>query len=606
MIMPLLAAAIVVMNHADVPRPEHPRPDQVRPDWVNLNGTWDFAFDDADQGIKDSWQKNGIPGARPILVPYPYQAPLSGIGTNEVHNTVWYHRTFTIPEALRGRRLLLRFGAVDYEARVWLNGHELGSHKGGHVPFSFEIPAGDRAAEYSLVIRVTDTLDKTQPRGKQYWEEKPTGIFYTRTTGIWQTVWIEAVGDTFVREFQITPFIDSNSISVEVHVDGAAPAWEVVLAGKDRKTGATFSHTTPVKCERAAVVLPDTPSLWSPEEPNLYDLTITLREPESKKELDHVDTYFGMRKISIENGRLCLNNKPYYQKLILDQGYWPESILAAPSDDALRRDVEMAKAFGFNGARKHQKIEDPRWAYWADTLGFLVWGEMPAQYGRYTPDMDDRFISEWLAAVQRDYNHPCIVSWTPFNETWGIEGVHVTPAIQRFVERIYHFTKAADPFRPVCDNSGWDHVLTDIADYHDYAGTGAKLVERFRQTQEGRYRRLQEGQFMYFVEGKCYGGQPIVLSEFGGVGLTAQVGTTTGEGVKAWAYGAPEADIEKFLGRYRDQIEGLASIKELAGMCYTQLTDVGQEMNGLLTYDRKPKCDPKQVAEINALLGNDR
>ena len=582
----------------DFPRPEHPRPDRVRPVWLNLNGPWDFSFDDGDKGLNEQWQLGGRAFDKTIQVPFPYQAPLSGIGNNDLHRVLWYHRAFSVPEAFSGQRVLLHFGAVDYEAQVWLNGKELGRHRGGHVPFSLDITGALVAGENEVTLRVVDTESKLQPRGKQFWEETPEGIWYTRTSGIWQTVWLEAVGSTYLEDIRITPRIDANAADIEVAVNGSAPQWQVRIEARDRKTGEVFRAGSSENVERFSLALGDHVSLWSPEEPNLYECTVTLYDPAGETPLDSVETYFGMRNVSIAGGKLCLNNQPYYQKLVLDQGYWPEGVMTAPSDAALRYDVEMAKAFGFNGARKHMKVEDPRWLYWADTLGFLVWGEMAAQHGPFQPEMEAPFLEEWLAAVRRDYSHPCIVSWTPFNETWGIEGAHIVPRVQRFVERVYAATKVLDPFRPICDNSGWDHVLTDIADYHDYAPTGADLARRFAITRESHYFRLQEGRFMFFVDGKSYGGQPIVLSEFGGIGLKTEVGRNTAEGAETWAYGAAEADIEAFLARVKEQIGEVLGIDELAGYCYTQLTDVGQEMNGFLTYDRKVKLDPARVAEI--------
>ncbi|MCF6286294.1 MAG: glycoside hydrolase family 2, partial [Candidatus Hydrogenedentes bacterium] len=488
----------------DMPRPEHPRPDQVRSFWLNLNGTWDFEFDDEDRGLAEEWFHGTHAYQDKILVPFAYQSKRSGIGTNDPHPIVWYHRSFDIPENFVGKRVLLHFGAVDYEARVYLNGRQMGLHKGGHVSFSFDVTGHLSPTGNELVLRVEDTESKLQPRGKQYWEEIPEDIWYTRTTGIWQTVWLEAVGQTWIRDFKVTPRVASSSIDVEVDIADQDAAWQMELLSRNRATGEEASRTFPAGIDRLSLVVGNTLSLWSPENPNLYDLVLRLKRAEGGEVLDRVDSYFGMRSVSVLGNQFYLNGEPYYQKLILDQGYWPETVLTAPSDAALKYDVEMTKKFGFNGARKHQKVEDPRWLYWADTLGLLVWGEMPSQHGAYVREMEGPFLSEWQAALRRDYNHPSIVTWVPFNETWGIEGTHIDPRVQRWVERVYHATKAIDPHRPVCDNSGWDHVLTDIADYHDYAGNGAQLQRRFQMTKAGHYARLQEGRFMFFAEGRSY------------------------------------------------------------------------------------------------------
>jgi beta-galactosidase/beta-glucuronidase len=584
-----------------LPRPEHPRPDQVRPTWLNLNGTWDFEFDDQDRGLVEQWFMGDHSYDEQILVPFAYQSKRSGIGSGDLHPVVWYRRTFDLPDEFEGKRILLHFGAVDYEAGVFLNGRQVGIHKGGHVSFSFDVTEHLSSSDNALVLRVVDTESKIQPRGKQYWEELPEDIWYMRTTGIWQTVWLEAVGPTYIQDFRVTPRVASSSIDVEVDIAGRNTPWQMELLAKNRATGEEFNKSFPAGIDRLSLTLGENISLWSPEDPNLYDLTLVLKEGESGETLDRLGSYFGMRSVSVRGNRFYLNGKPYYQKLILDQGYWPDSIMTAPSDEALKYDVEMTKKFGFNGARKHQKVEDPRWLYWADTLGLLVWGEMPSQHGHYAREMEAPFLSEWLAAVRRDYNHPSIVTWVPFNETWGIEGTHIEPPVQRWVERVYHATKAVDPFRPVCDNSGWDHVLTDIADYHDYASDGAMIQKRFELTKEGNYARLQEGRFMFFAEGRSYGGQPIILSEFGGGGLLIEESKIEDAKRTGWAYGNNKVSVEEYLAYYRDLMEGLYAVDEIVGFCYTQLTDVGSEMNGFMTLDRVPKCDPARVAEINGL-----
>ncbi len=596
--------ALLTMGSAfagDVPRAEHPRPDRVREHWTTLNGAWQFAFDDGDAGLKENWQSGETSLPDSITVPFAYQAPLSGIGTNDIHHVIWYKRMFDVPEEMNGKRIILHFNAVDYETRVWLNGREIGSHTGGHVPFSFDITGNAKPEGNVLVVRVFDSEDRGQPRGKQYWMKEPAGVWYTRTSGIWQPVWLEAVGDTYIRDFRITPKIDAHAIDVEVDVDGNEQDWQLLLRATNRATGESFRRRVEPNVDRATVQLSSDIALWSPEKPNLYDLELELRAENGAGRLDVVQSYFGMRKIEAANGQLYLNNEPYYQKLVLDQGYWPESIMTPPSDEAMKFDIEMTKAFGFNGCRKHQKVEDPRWLYWADHMGLLVWGEMAAQHGRFEQRFAEPFIREWSAAVRRDYNRPCIVIWTPFNETWGIEDAHVDPPVQRFVERVYQVTKYFDPYRPICDNSGWDHVLTDVADYHDYAATGEELIARFRGLQESNYSRTQNGLFMFFVEGKSYNGQPIVLSEFGGIGLANLMEEVEGVEGKVWSYGGAEADVESFLARYRGQIEAIYSIDEIVGFCYTQLTDLEQEANGLLTYDRKIKIEPELIAEINDL-----
>lgn len=596
----VLVAGGAPARASDVPRPEHPQPRAVRDAWLNLNGTWEFDFDDENKGLDERWFASRRPFSRSIVVPFPFQAPLSGIGDPGVHHVVWYRRTFTLPDSFAGGRTLLRFGAVDYTAQVWVNGTEAGSHRGGHVPFAIDATRFLRAGTNEIVVRAEDTEDPQQPRGKQYWQPKPVGIWYTRTSGIWQTVWLERVGRTYIRDFRATPSLEAEALDVEIEPDGDDRPFRVravvTIAGEPISEIVAEPGAT-----RFSVPVPD-PKLWSPESPHLYDLVLSLVEAEGEAPaaLDEVRSYFGMRKVSIEGNRFLLNGRPYYQRLVLDQGYWPEGILTPPSDEAMRYDIEMARAFGFNGARKHQKIEDPRWLYWADKLGFLVWGEMPSAAPRAAADerARDMFREEWRAAVRRDRNHPSVVVWTPFNESWGLPGVRKDPAVQDLVAEIYALTKAEDPSRPVCDNSGWEHVRTDVADIHNYAPTGEDFLRQWNELLARNYGAPEKG-FAFFADGTSYSGQPIVIGEYGGIGLKVDSERVIGSETKAWSYGKSEEDVEAYLARYRSLTETIQNIPEIQGFCYTQLTDVEHEVNGLMTYDRKPKLDPARVAEIN-------
>ena len=590
------------------PRPEHPQPQCVREVWLNLNGEWEFEFDDADTGLADSWESGAAseeaaslsrglltprPFGRRIVVPFPFQAALSGIGDTGFHDIMWYRREFEVPADFADRRVLLHFGAVDYAAQVWLNGRELGSHRGGHVPFTFEITDALQAGANALVLRVVDTQSADPPRGKQSTARESKGIFYTRTSGIWQTVWLEGVGRTYIKRFRMAPSIEAQALDLEFEVEGP-PGWRIesVVSGE----GAPVAmQQTAVGQTRATITIPDA-RLWSPEAPNLYDISFTLRV--GNQELDRVSSYFGLRKVSVAGNRLLLNDEPCFQRLVLDQGYWPDGIMTAPSDAALRHDVEMARRFGFNGARKHQKVEDPRWLYWADRLGFLVWGEMASAFA-FTPESCERFEQEWASAVERDYNHPCVVMWTPFNESWGLTGIGEGVAQQRFVEQVYHLTKRLDPHRPVCDNSGLEHVLTDIADIHDYAERGDEFRARWEQFTREHYRQYPyDGNEppSFFVTGKSYTGQPLLISEYGGITLR---GFEAPEGLEHMGYGTHMDDEASYLGRYRDITCAMQEIEAVQGFCYTQLADTEQEVNGVMTADRRPKLAPEKLAEIN-------
>ncbi len=592
-----------------VPRPEYPRPQFRRKDWTNLNGEWSFAFDDSDTGLAKSWQSvtpedlhsDGSSFDREIVVPFCYQSKLSGIGETAFHDVVWYARTFEYTPA-GDECLLLHFGAVDYRATVWVNGAQVASHEGGHTPFSADVTHALTGGDNVLIVRAEDpSRDVTIPRGKQYWKEKSEGIFYTRTTGIWQTVWLEPVNRRRLDTLRLTPDVDTASVHVEVSVKGIAPGMSLratVELDGDRVLEDTISVRSSL-VERTLPLLrrgeaPDTPhlahrpgaSLWSPEHPNLYDLRLELLGG-GDEVLDSVDSYFGMRKIEVKDGKVFLNNGPLYQRLVLDQGYFPEGILTAPTDEDLRRDVELAKEMGFDGARKHQKVEDPRWLFWADTLGFLVWGEMANAY-QYSPGYVRRMTAEWQEAVMRDYNHPCIVAWVPMNESWGVPNLASDPSQTEHLLALYHLTRSLDPTRPVVSNDGWEHAITDLCNTHDYRD--AKALTKSYATPESAVAAEPADRPIY-VPGYAYRGEPILITEFGGIAFSGDE--------EGWGY-STVADADEFLERYEALIAALLSCEPVQGFCYTQLTDVEQEVNGLLTYDRRPKADLTRIKEITA------
>ena len=592
------------------PRPEYPRPQFRRPDWTNLNGEWAFAFDDQDAGLVQGWQlvspqdlrSERSPFDRTITVPFCYQSELSGIGDTSFHDVVWYARTFDAPPDEGEERLLLHFGAVDYRAVVWVNGTQVASHEGGHTPFSADVTSAVVRSDNVLVVRAEDpSRDTTIPRGKQYWKERSEGIFYTRTTGIWQTVWLETVGATRVGSLRMTPDVDEGRVDVEVAIEGYEPGLSLRFTVSFDGTPVLDDHArlrAPI-VERSLPLLarglaPETQhvgewpraALWSPEHPDLYELRLELLGPDGGV-LDAVDSYFGMRKIEARDGRVFLNNRPYYQRLVLDQGYFPGGLLTAPTDEDLKRDIQLAKDLGFNGARKHQKVEDPRWLYWADTLGFLVWGEMANAYS-YSPDYVRRITGEWQEAVRRDHNHPCIVAWVPMNESWGVSELAADPAQVEHLLALYHLTKSLDRSRLVVSNDGWEHATTDLCTIHDY-GDPDGLARRYA-TRESSVSAQPSNKPIY-APGHAHGGEPILVSEFGGIAFSGEAG--------GWGY-STVADAEEFLTRYGATITALLQSEPVQGFCYTQLTDVEQEVNGLLTFDRKPKADVERLREITS------
>ena len=600
-----------------VPRPEYPRPQFRREGWTNLNGQWRFAFDDDNVGLAERWQdttREGLdsgasPFDRVITVPFCFQSELSGIGETDFHDVVWYARTFEYTPG-DDERLLLNFGAVDYRAIVWVNGMQVASHEGGHTPFSADVTDA-LACEVGanvLIARAEDpSRDVTIPRGKQYWKEESEGIFYTRTTGIWQTVWLEPVNRRRIARLRLTPDVDAASIGLDVEIEG-------VERGMSLRVGIAFDGAPVLedtiglwssRVERSLPLLlrgaaPETahlsawPSvaLWSPEEPNLYDLELELLDGNGAV-LDTVESYFGMRKIESRDGRIFLNGRPLYQRLVLDQGYFPGGILTAPTDDALRSDVELVKEMGFNGARKHQKVEDPRWLYWADSLGLLVWGEMANAY-QYSPDYVGRITTEWQEALARDYNHPSIVAWVPMNESWGVPNLAHDSTQRHHLLALYHLTRSLDATRLVVSNDGWEHALTDLCAIHDYRD--AESLRSSYATPESAVAATPSGRSIY-VPGHSYGGEPILITEFGGI---AFAGAEAG-----WGY-STVSDAEEFLARFGSLIEALYESESVQGFCYTQLTDVEQEVNGLLTYDRKPKASLDAIRKLTTSRGQSR
>ena len=402
------------------PRAEYPRPQFVRDSWINLNGEWEFEFDDDRVGSKEKWHLGNRKLSKTIQVPFAFQSKLSGIGSNEFHDVVWYRRDLTLPDAFQNKRILLHFGAVDYEASVWVNGVLVAKHEGGHTPFHADITDALQVGTNKLVVKAVDySKDVTLPRGKQYWHTDSASIFYTRTTGIWQTVWLEAVSaDGYLDKVKITPDIDEKQVEFQFFIQGLDSNAKQQLKVEISFKGELVSEDTyGIRSSSGTrkIRLNDfndhgLGAWWTPEHPNLYDVTFTLLI--DNEVVDVVTSYFGMRKVSIEDGKLCLNNRPYFLKMVLDQGYFPDGNLTPPSDEAIKQDVELTKAMGFNGARKHQKLEDPRFLYWCDKLGLVVWSEAANAY-EYTEKYVSRFTNEWMASIERDYNHPSIIAWVP-------------------------------------------------------------------------------------------------------------------------------------------------------------------------------------------------
>jgi beta-galactosidase/beta-glucuronidase len=580
---------------AAVPRPEYPQPQFQRAAWGSLNGAWEFEFDDADAGVRENWSAGGHKFSRTIMVPYCFESRLSGIRDTSFHPYVWYRRAFTVPPEWRRGAVLSHFGAVDYEARVWVNGRFAGEHRGGQSHFQLDITPLLGHRENTVVIRAEDQPeDRYMPRGKQYWEAKSKRIWYTRTSGIWQSVWLEATGPSYLEEVHITPSNDG-SVRFDARVLHASPGVEFHAAIRVGARTVAASMAIVEEGRAMSLAIMRDPKLWSHESPALYDVTFELRN--GSEVVDRVQSYFGFRSVSIKNGRVAINGKPVYLKFILDQGYWPESILTPPNEDAIQFDIRTTKAMGFNGVRKHQKVEDPRYLYWADKMGLLVSSESANAY-RYDDLYVTRMTAEWAEIVNRDYNHPSVIMWIPLNESWGVPDL-ADQRQQFHLRTLYALTKSLDATRLVSDNDGWEHTeMTDLMGLHDYARSGEILRTKYKDAAKPGA-PVPNNARSALAPGVQYNGAPLFLSEFGGIAWIPP-GTTVPD--ESWGYAGVEKTGEDALARLRGMYEAIADAPGLIGICYTQLTDVEQEVNGLLTYDRKPKFDLRRLSEINALL----
>ena len=561
----------------------HPRPQLTREHWTDLCSEWQFSFD---EDVFD----------RTIIVPFPPESTASGIAETGYHPVVWYRRTFTAEAG--ADRLLLHFGAVDYRARVWVNGVLVAEHEGGHTPFHADItPALIPGADQVLVVRAEDDpADAGQPRGKQDWQPAPHVIWYHRTTGIWQPVWLEHVPARHIEAVRWTTLPSQARVEADLDLAGNSPAELTIHLRAGTET--LVKQTTTVHGPRAHIVL-DLPALhhgqdterllWSPEHPALLDADLTLTTDTST---DTASSYLGLREVGVRDGRFTLNGHPYFLRMVLEQGYWPGSHLAAPGDDALRHEVELIKSLGFNGARLHQKVEDPRFLYHCDRLGLLVWGEMPSAY-EFSATTTDRICREWTQVVLRDVGHPCVVAWVPINESWGVQHIATEAVQQHFASALYHLTKALDPTRPVISNDGWEHTVSDIYGVHDYSPSAASLAARYADATAIDAVLAGPGPMgRKILLAQRDPRAAVMITEYGGLSYTPASGAE-------WHGYATLPDADALLTRYTELTGALLDSTALAGFCYTQLTDTLQETNGLLTDRREPKLAPAAIRAAN-------
>ena len=586
----LLLSAVCAISftaQADVPRPEHPRPQFQRESWINLNGQWTFTFDFGKSGIdRKLWESKGFD--RNITVPFCPESKLSGVQHTDFINALWYHRKIQIPNNWAGMNILLHFGGVDYYSAIYVDGKIVGQHWGGMSPFEIDITQYvTSGSTHDLVLYVEDDLrSEMQGGGKQSRNFYSQGCDYTRTTGVWQTVWMEAVNPAGIKRAYIVPELDQNRFVVY-------PEFLSLQSGQKLKVdvvdgGKTVYTTTVPAASPSVVLLPlKTVKTWSPESPFLYDLQFEVLDAQGKV-IDKVSSYAGMRKIHIENNRLYLNNKLCYLRLVLDQGFYPTGIWTAPTDNDLKRDIELSMQAGFNGACLHQKVFEERFHYWADKLGYLTWGES-SSWGLKTSDQTAarNFLIEWKNIIMRDRNHPSIIAWTPFNET-GERPANPYRAQQhdRFLRDAYEICHALE-YRPVNDASGYCHVVTDLWTVHNYEQDPVKLKETLS---------LKDGKVWRNIPNKEieYGGQPYFVDEYGGIKWI--VGTQFAQ--NSWGYGEGPKTIEEFMKRLADLTDAILSVEHIAGYCYTQLTDIEQEQNGIYNYDRTSKFDMAKVKAI--------
>jgi beta-galactosidase/beta-glucuronidase len=573
----------------------HPRPQRRRPWWRSLDGPWEFALE-----TEARWQMpSDVRWSGAIEVPFAPESPMSGIGDEGFHEACWYRRTLESPRLDPGERLLLHLNAVDYAASVWANGCRVAFHEGGYTPFTADITEFAGSGPITVVVRAhDDPHDLAKPRGKQDWELTPHSIWYPRTTGIWQSVWLERVPETSIDFIRWTPNLERWEVGLEARIGGpprddlrlrvemrvrdlliADDLYAVVSGEVNRRIA--FSDPG-IDDYRNAL-------LWSPHSPTLIDARLQLIDAQGRV-VDRVDSYTALRSVTTEGRTVLLNGRPYPLHMVLDQGYWPESGLTAPSVEALRRDVELTKAMGFNGVRKHQKIEDERYYFWADRLGLLVWVEMPSAY-RFTARTIERLSREWLEVLRRDYSHPCVMAWVPFNESWGVPNLPDVPAQRHFVQSLYSLTKTFDPTRPVIGNDGWESSATDIIGIHDYDEIPERIAARYRSDEDipSLFQRHRPGGRALALAGSPHEGLPIMLSEFGGIAFSAKR-------EQYWGYSCALSP-EDMAARYRALLEVVRGSPALAGFCYTQFSDTYQEANGLLYADRIPKIPIEAIAE---------
>ena len=589
-----------------IPRAEYPRPQFERNAWINLNGEWTYSFDFGGSGLEREWFKStGFD--QKIIVPFCPESKLSGVEYKDFINHMWYHRTISIPQDWANKQVLLNFGAVYYKSEIYIDGVFAARHFGGTSSFQVDITPYVKAGQtHNLVVYVESDVRSThQPSGKQNLQFASYGCNYTRTTGIWQTVWMEAVHPEGLQSVQMIPDIDQQQLIIR-------PRFYKELGGKLEVTlkdnGKVVSKETVAANSLSTVILPvKKMKTWSPENPFLYDVELRVID-KAGNVVDEVKSYAGMRKVHIEGKKIYLNNQPYYQRLVLDQGFYPDGIWTAPSDEALKKDIQLSMEAGFNGARLHQKVFEERFYYWADKLGYLTWGEA-SSWGMDCNDIETarNFITEWTEIVERDRNHPSLLIWTPTNEEFWPDRVQYP----RLMQDLYKLTKAIDPTRPFHGTSGGSHIATDIWTVHNYEQDPAKLKELLYN--DGKLMEAPKWEIQLMPKNIGFNGlkytdqytfpqykhdMPYLIDEFGGIKWNPSQQMESAQNT-SWGYGEPPHSLKEFYARLEGLVNTVLSLSDhVWGYCYTQLTDVEQEQNGIYYYDRSPKFDMKRIHAI--------
>lgn len=571
---------------------EYPRPQFVRNNWINLNGMWDFLFDDENIGEINKYYEN-FKADKKILVPFTYETELSGISCVDIHNNIWYAKEVDL-SINNNQKLFIHFEGSDYITKLWINGKYVGENVGAYHRFSFDITDYVYNGINKIVVKVEDTLSKSQPRGKQRYKSESFKCWYIQTTGIWKTVWLEYTDNDYIEYAKVTPNYDNKTIDFEFNFNISNiinKEIEILIKYKDKITN-SFKREINEKKEVINIDIDkkrEDVKKWSPDNPNLYYVVYRLYN--NGVLCDEVFSYFGVRKIETTN-KILLNENEIYLKMILDQGYWDKSHLTIPSVDAIEKDIEIVKKYGFNGIRKHQKIEDERFLYYCDMKGILVFCEMPSMY-EFNDESITAFTNEWMKVIKQNYNHPSIITWVPFNESWGVKEIVTNVKMQSFVNSIFYLTKAYDCNRLVIGNDGYEHTLSDIITIHDYKQDADLIKEDYCDdvinNEIINNNKAFNGKHILFSNNYKYHNQPIIISEYGGIALSSD---------KGWGYGKMVNSEDEFFKRFESITNAFKNIGYIYGYCYTQLTDVQQEINGLVTIDRKDKFSKNVIRKI--------